>query len=250
MYTLVLVRHGESEWNKENRFTGWTDVPLSETGKNEALKSGEFLYEKGFTFNLAYTSLLKRAIDTLNIILSATNLEWIQVIKDWRLNERHYGALQGLNKSETAQQYGDEQVHLWRRSYDILPPLLDKEDPRFPGHDPRYKDVPPESLPASESLELTVKRVITLWEDSISPDILRGKKIIISAHGNSLRALVKYLDKMSDKDIMELNIPTGIPLVYELDASLKPLRHYYLADEEEVKKAALKVAQQGKASKE
>jgi 2,3-bisphosphoglycerate-dependent phosphoglycerate mutase len=250
MYTLVLVRHGESEWNKENRFTGWTDVPLSETGKNEAMKSGELLYEKGFTFNLAYTSVLKRAIDTLNIILSATDLEWIQVIKDWRLNERHYGALQGLNKSETAQQYGDEQVHLWRRSYDILPPLLDREDPRFPGHDPRYKDVPPDRLPASESLELTVKRVTELWEDSIMPDILRGKKIIISAHGNSLRALVKYLDKMTDKDIMELNIPTGIPLVYELDAALKPLRHYYLADEEEVRKAALKVAQQGKASKE
>jgi 2,3-bisphosphoglycerate-dependent phosphoglycerate mutase len=250
MYTLVLVRHGESEWNKENRFTGWTDVPLSETGKNEALKAGELLYEKGFTFDLACTSVLKRAIETLNIILSSTNLEWIQVIKDWRLNERHYGALQGLNKSETAQQYGDEQVHLWRRSYDILPPLLDREDPRFPGHDPRYKHVPPDRLPASESLELTVKRVTEMWEDSITPDILRGKKIIISAHGNSLRALVKYLDKMTDKDIMELNIPTGIPLVYELDTSLKPLRHYYLADEEEVKKAALKVAQQGKASKE
>jgi 2,3-bisphosphoglycerate-dependent phosphoglycerate mutase len=246
MYTLVLLRHGESEWNKENRFTGWTDVDLSEKGVAEAEEAGRMLKEKGFTFDLAYTSYLKRAVRTLWLTLDSMDLMWIPVKKDWRLNERHYGALQGLNKSETAAKYGEEKVKEWRRGYAVLPPALDETDPRYPGNDIRYTEVDKRDLPKTESLALTVDRVVALWKDSLASDICRGKKIIIAAHGNSLRALVKYLDKVSDLEITELNIPTGIPLVYELDGNMRPLRHYYLADEAAVKAAMEKVAAQGK----
>ncbi|MCS7299478.1 MAG: 2,3-diphosphoglycerate-dependent phosphoglycerate mutase [Spirochaetia bacterium] len=249
MYKMVLVRHGESVWNKENRFTGWTDVDLSERGVEEAKKAGKVLKENGFTFDIAFTSVLKRAINTLHIILSEMDLLWIPEYKSWRLNERHYGALQGLNKSEMADKYGEEQVKIWRRSYDVPPPALEKSDPRYPGNDPRYKHLKPEEIPLTESLKDTVARVIPYWEEVIAPTIKEGKKIIISAHGNSLRALVKYLDNISDTEIVELNIPTGIPLVYELDQNLKPINKYYIGDPEEVKRAMEAVAAQGKSKK-
>ncbi len=249
MYKVVFVRHGESVWNKENKFTGWTDVDLSEKGIEEAKKAGQILKKEGYSFDVAFTSVLKRAIKTLHIILEEMDLLWIPEYKHWRLNERHYGALQGLNKSEMAEKYGEEQVKIWRRSYDIPPPALTKDDPRYPGFDPMYKDVPENELPLCESLKDTVARVLPYWHEVIAPTIKSGKRVIVAAHGNSLRALVKYLDDVSEKDILELNIPTGIPLVYELDESLKPINRYYLGDPEEVKKAMEAVASQGKAKK-
>lgn len=247
MYKIILLRHGESDWNKENRFTGWTDVDLSEKGIAEAKKAAELLAKNDFTFDIAFTSVLKRAIRTLWIVLDGMDLMWIPVFRNWRLNERHYGALQGLNKAETAQKFGDAQVHQWRRSYDIRPPALTADDPRFPGHDPRYKSLTPEELPLTECLKDTVARFMPAWNDQIVPVIKSGKKVIIAAHGNSLRALVKYLDNIPDDEIVDLNIPTGVPLVYELDENLHPIRHFYLGDEEEVKKAMQAVANQGKA---
>jgi len=247
MYKLVLIRHGESEWNKANLFTGWTDVELSEKGLLEAKSGGELLKKEGFTFDIAYTSVLKRAIRTLWTVLDEMDLMWIPVVRDWRLNERHYGALQGLNKAETAAKYGDEQVKIWRRSYDIQPPALEKDDPRYPGHDPRYKNLSEAQLPASECLKDTVARFLPLWNDVIAPQIKEGKKVVIAAHGNSLRALVKHLDNISEDEIIGLNIPTGVPLVYELDANLKPIKHYYLGDQEAIQKAMDAVANQGKA---
>ncbi|MEO8168268.1 MAG: 2,3-diphosphoglycerate-dependent phosphoglycerate mutase [bacterium] len=248
-YTLVLVRHGESTWNKENRFTGWTDVDLSDKGKEEARAAGKILKEKGFVFDVAYTSVLKRAIRTLWSVMDEMDLMWIPVYNSWRLNERHYGALQGLNKAETAEKYGDQQVKIWRRSYDIQPPALEKADERFPGHDPRYNNLKPEELPAAECLKDTVERFLPYWHKTIAPAITSGRRVIIAAHGNSLRALVKYLDNISEESIVELNIPTGMPLVYELDSDLKPLKSYYLGDPEAVKKAMDAVAAQGKAKK-
>ncbi len=247
MYKIVLLRHGESVWNKENRFTGWTDVDLSEKGIEEARNAGRVLKQEGYTFDLAFTSTLKRAIRTLWLATDEMDLLWIPVIKSYTLNERHYGALQGLNKAEMAAKHGEEQVKIWRRSYDVPPPALDENDPRHPRFDVRYKDVDPKLLPATESLKDTVARVVPFWESTIAPEIKKGKKIIIAAHGNSLRALVKYLDNISDKDILELNIPTGIPLVYELDANLHPIKHYYLGDQEAIRKAMESVANQGKA---
>jgi 2,3-bisphosphoglycerate-dependent phosphoglycerate mutase len=247
MYKLVLIRHGESTWNQENRFTGWTDVDLTEKGIAEGRKAGAHLKKEGYVFDVAYVSVLKRAIKTLNLVLEGMDLLWIPVHKEWRLNERHYGALQGLDKSETAAKHGEEQVKIWRRAYDIAPPPLDKSDERWPGHDPRYRDLSPSDLPVTECLKDTVDRVLPLWEQSLAPAIKSGKRVVIAAHGNSLRALVKYLDNVSDKEILELNIPTGIPLVYELDANLKPLKHYYVGDAEEIAKAAAAVAAQGKA---
>lgn len=241
---LILLRHGESIWNKENLFSGWTDVDLSNQGKEEVRKAGMLLKEKGFTFDVAFTSLLKRSIRTLWIVLDEMDLMWIPVFKDWRLNERHYGALQGLNKSETTIKFGEEQVKLWRRSYDIQPPALKLEDPRHPSHDPRYKNLRKEQLPATECLKDTVARFLPCWHDSIAPELKIGKSVLIVAHGNSLRALIKYLDKVSDTDIATLNIPTGIPLVYELDEKLQPIRHYYLGDEVAVQKAMQAVANQ------
>lgn len=249
MKKLVLLRHGESTWNKENRFTGWTDVDLSEKGIEEANKAGEVLKKEGFIFDLAHTSVLKRAIRTLWITLDKMDLMWIPVYNSWRLNERHYGALQGLNKSEMAAKFGEEQVLIWRRSYDVPPPPLEKTDPRYPGNDPRYRDLDKKDVPATECLKDTVKRFLPYWNDVISKDVKAGKRVLIAAHGNSLRALVKYLDNISDKDIVGLNIPTGIPLVYELDDNLKPIKSYYLGDPEEVKKAMEKVASQGKKAK-
>lgn len=246
MYKIVLLRHGESIWNKENRFTGWTDVDLSEKGKEEAKKAGQLLKSEGYNFDIAYTSVLKRAIRTLWIVLDEMDLMWIPVIRHWRLNERHYGALQGLNKAETAKKYGEEQVKIWRRSYDIQPPALEKSDPRYPGHDPRYKELSEAELPLTECLKDTVARFVPYWESTIAPMVKSGKRVLITAHGNSLRALVKYLDNVSDEEIVELNIPTGIPLVYELDENLKPIKHYYLGNPEEVEKAAQAVASQGK----
>jgi 2,3-bisphosphoglycerate-dependent phosphoglycerate mutase len=246
MYKIVLLRHGESIWNKENRFTGWTDVDLSEKGKEEAKKAGEVLKAEGYTFDIAYTSVLKRAIRTLWIVLDVMDLMWIPVIRNWRLNERHYGALQGLNKAETAKQYGEEQVKIWRRSYDIQPPALEKSDPRYPGHDPRYKELSESELPLTECLKDTVARFVPYWENTIAPMVKSGKRVLVTAHGNSLRALVKYLDNIPDDEIVELNIPTGIPLVYELDENLKPIKHYYLGNPEEIEKAAAAVAAQGK----
>ncbi len=243
---LVLLRHGESVWNKENRFTGWTDVDLSDKGREEAKTAGQVFKAQGYTFDLAFTSVLKRAIRTLWIVLDEMDLMWVPVQRSWRLNERHYGALQGLNKAETAQKYGEEQVKIWRRSYNICPPELDKKDPRYPGHDSRYKALSEKDLPLTESLELTVKRFLSLWEEVISPEIKKGKKVLIAAHGNSLRALVKHLDNISDEKIVQLNIPTGIPLVYELDKNLRPITHYYLGDPEEIEKAVSSVANQGK----
>src|SRR3990172_8403844 len=247
MYKLVLLRHGESTWNKENRFTGWTDVDLSDKGKEEAKKAGELLKREGFIFDIAYTSVLKRAIRTLWTVLDEMDLMWIPVIRNWRLNERHYVALQGLNKSETAKKYGDDQVKIWRRSYDIQPPALEKTDDRYPGKDPRYSELDEKDLPLTECLKDTVDRFVPYWENVIAPTVKSAQRVIIAAHGNSLRALVKYLDNIPEKEIVELNIPTGIPLVYELDENLKPIKNYYLGDPEEIAKAAQAVANQGKA---
>lgn len=249
MKKLVLLRHGESTWNKENRFTGWTDVDLSEKGIQEAKKAGQALKKEGFVFDAAFTSVLKRAIRTLWITLDEMDLMWIPVYNSWRLNERHYGALQGLNKSETAAKYGEEQVLIWRRSYDVPPPALEKNDPRSPSKDPRYKDLKKIEIPLTECLKDTVARFLPYWHETIAPVVKSGVRVIIAAHGNSLRALVKYLDNVSDKEIVGLNIPTGLPLVYELDDNLKPVKHYYLGDPEEVKKAIAAVANQGKAKK-
>jgi 2,3-bisphosphoglycerate-dependent phosphoglycerate mutase len=246
IHKLVLLRHGESVWNKENRFTGWTDVDLSDKGKEEARSAGKVLKENGFVFDVAYTSVLKRAIRTLWSVMDEMDLMWIPVVNTWRLNERHYGALQGLNKSEMAEKYGEAQVKIWRRSYDIQPPALEKTDERFPGFDLRYRDLQPSELPATECLKDTVARFLPYWHETIAPTIKSGKRVIIAAHGNSLRALVKYLDNVSEADITELNIPTGLPLVYELDEDLKPLKSYYLGDPEAVKKAIEAVAAQGK----
>jgi len=247
MYKVVLLRHGESTWNKENRFTGWTDVDLSEKGLEEARKAGQVLKSEGFKFDIAYTSVLKRAIRTLWITLDELDLMWIPVIRSWRLNERHYGALQGLNKAETAQKFGEDQVKIWRRSYDIQPPALEKNDERFPGKDARYAELKDNELPLTECLKDTVARFVPYWENTIAPMVKSGKRVLITAHGNSLRALVKYLDNVSEKDIVELNIPTGIPLVYELDENLKSIKSYYLGNQEEIAKAAAAVANQGKA---
>ena len=247
MYKLVLLRHGESTWNKENRFTGWTDVDLSEKGKMEALNAGALLKQEGYTFDVAFTSVLKRAIRTLWIALDQMDLMWIPVHREWRLNERHYGALQGLNKQETAQKYGEEQVIVWRRSCDVRPPAVEKSDIRYPGHDRRYKDVDEKYLPLTECLRDTMKRFLPLWEETIVPLVKQNQRVIIAAHGNSLRALVKYLENIPDKELAQLNIPTGIPLVYELNENLTPTKHYYLGDDEAVKKAAEAVANQGKA---
>jgi len=246
MYKVVLLRHGESTWNKENRFTGWTDVDLNEKGIEEAKASGKILKEEGFDFDIAYTSVLKRALRTLWLCLEGMDRLWIPVEKNWRLNERHYGALQGLNKAETAEKHGEEQVLIWRRSYDIPPPALEKSDERFPGNFPAYKDVDEADLPTTESLKLTVDRFLPYWFDTIAPTIKAGKKVLIAAHGNSLRALVKYLDNVSEEDIIKLNIPTGVPLVYELDNDLKPIKHYYLGDQDEIAAKAAAVAAQGK----
>lgn len=246
MIKLVLLRHGESDWNKQNRFTGWTDVGLSEKGLGEAKKAGKFLKENGYTFDVAYTSLQKRAIKTLWLTLEEMDLMWIPVHRSWKLNERHYGALQGLNKAETAKKYGDDQVLIWRRSYDTPPPAVEKSDERYPGNDPRYSDLNAAELPQAECLKDTVERFLPYWHETITPSIKDGKKVLIAAHGNSLRALVKYLDNVSEKEIVGLNIPTGMPLVYELDDNLKPIKNYYLGDPEEVKKAMDAVAKQGK----
>ncbi len=247
MYKLVLVRHGESVWNKENRFTGWTDVELSEKGVEEAKQAGKLLKEAGFEFDVAYTSVLKRAVRTLWFVLEEMDAMWLPIHNSWRLNERHYGALQGLNKAEMAQKFGDAQVHIWRRSYDIQPPSLEKTDERYPGNDRRYKSLTEKELPLTECLKDTVERFLPHWHEVIKPEILSGKRVIIAAHGNSLRALVKYLDNIPDSEIVGLNIPTGVPLVYELDQSLKPIKHYYLGDQEKIKAAEQAVANQGKA---
>ena len=247
MHKLVLLRHGESTWNLENRFTGWTDVPLTDTGVAQARESGRLLKEAGYEFDLAVTSVLKRAIWTLWHALEEMDRIWLPVVKDWRLNERHYGALQGLNKADMAKQYGDEQVLVWRRSYDVPPPALDPGDPRSERGDRRYAHLTAEQVPLTECLKDTVARVLPCWMDTLAPAIRSGQRVVISAHGNSIRALVKYLDGIGDAEIVGLNIPNGIPLVYELDADLKPLRHYYLGDAEAAAKAAAAVAAQGKA---
>jgi len=247
MKKLVLLRHGESIWNKENRFTGWTDVDLSEKGVQEARQAGVLLKREGFVFDLAYTSVLKRAIRTLWLTLDEMDLMWIPVYNSWRLNERHYGALQGLNKSETSLKYGEEQVLIWRRSYDIAPLALEKNDPRYPAHEARYKDLKPKELPLTECLKDTVARFLPFWHETIVPAVKSDKRVIIAAHGNSLRALVMYLDNISEAKIVGLNIPTGLPLVYELNDNLRPLKSYYLGDPEQVKKAQDAVANQGKA---
>jgi len=250
MHKLVLMRHGESQWNLENRFTGWTDVVLTDTGREQARKAGELLKKEGFTFDLAYTSVLKRAIRTLWIALDAMDAMYTPVGVNWRLNERHYGALQGLNKSETAAKYGDEQVLIWRRAYAIAPEPLSLDDERHPRFDSRYAKIPADQLPATECLKDTVARVLPFWNDSIAPAIRSGRKVLIAAHGNSLRALIKHLDNVSDDDIVNLNIPTGQPLVYELDDDLRPIRHYYLGDAAEIEAAMAAVAAQGKAKKD
>ena len=249
MYKLVMMRHGESAWNLENRFTGWTDVDLTPAGLAEARKAGRLMKEKGYTFDIAYTSLLKRAIKTLNVALEEMDQLWLPTSKHWRLNERHYGALQGLNKAETAAKFGDEQVLVWRRAYAIAPDPLSLEDPRHPRFDPRYATLSAEELPATECLKDTVARVLPFWDDFIAPAIRAGNRVLIAAHGNSLRALVKYLDEMSEEDIIKENIPTAQPLVYELDENLKPIKHYYLAPPEEIAAAQAAVAAQGKAKK-
>jgi 2,3-bisphosphoglycerate-dependent phosphoglycerate mutase len=241
-----LVRHGQSTWNLENRFTGWTDVGLTDLGRSEALEAGRLLKEGGYVFDIAYTSVLRRAIQTLWTILQEMNLEWIPVMKAWQLNERHYGSLQGLNKSEMAEKFGEAQVKIWRRSYDVPPPALELDDERHPRFDPRYASLTPEELPATESLKLTLDRVLPYWNSTLAPMIKSGKRVVIAAHGNSIRALVKYLDNISDAEITELNIPTGLPLVYELDENLKAIRSYYLGDAEEAAKKAAAVANQGK----
>jgi 2,3-bisphosphoglycerate-dependent phosphoglycerate mutase len=243
----VLIRHGESTWNKENRFTGWTDVDLSEKGVTEATEAGRLLKAEGYAFDIAYTSVLKRAIRTLWLVQEEMDLLWIPVSKSWRLNERHYGGLQGLNKAEMAKQYGEDQVLVWRRSYDVPPPALEKTDPRYPGNDPRYKNLKAEELPLTEDLKATVARVMPYWNDTIAKVIKSGKRVLIAAHGNSIRALVKHLDNIPESEIVSLNIPTGIPLVYELDENLKPIKHYYLGDQAKVQAAMASVANQGKA---
>ena len=247
MYKIVFMRHGESTWNLDNRFTGWTDVDLTEKGIREARSAGAVLKEAGFTFDLAYTSVLKRAIRTLWLTLDEMDMMWLPIKNDWRLNERHYGALQGLDKAETAAKYGDAQVLVWRRSYDTPPPALAEDDERTSFHDPRYATVPKERIPLAECLKDTVARVMPAWDEEIAPAIRAGKRILISAHGNSLRALIKMLDGISDEAIVGLNIPNGQPLVYELDADLKPIRHYYLGDQEAIAAAVAAVANQGKA---
>lgn len=250
MHKLVLMRHGESQWNLENRFTGWTDVDLTDTGREQARKAGELLKKEGFAFDLAYTSVLKRAIRTLWIALDAMDAMYTPVGVNWRLNERHYGALQGLNKSETAAKYGEEQVLIWRRAYAIAPEPLSLDDERHPRFDSRYAKIPADQLPATECLKDTVARVLPFWNESIAPAIRSGRKVLIAAHGNSLRALIKHLDNVSDDDIVNLNIPTGQPLVYELDDDLRPIRHYYLGDAAEIEAAMAAVAAQGKAKKD
>jgi 2,3-bisphosphoglycerate-dependent phosphoglycerate mutase len=247
MYKLVLVRHGQSTWNLENRFTGWTDVGLTDLGREEALEAGKLLREGGYVFDVAYTSVLRRAIQTLWIVLQQMNLEWIPEEKAWQLNERHYGALQGLNKAEMAQKFGEAQVKIWRRSYDTPPPALELDDERHPRFDPRYASLTPEQLPATESLKLTLDRVLPYWHSTLAPVIKSGKRVIVAAHGNSIRAMVKYLDDISEAEITELNIPTGLPLVYELDDELRPIKSYYLGDPEEAVRKAAAVANQAKA---
>ncbi len=247
MHTLVLIRHGESVWNKENRFTGWKDVSLSDKGHEEAKDAGRLLLDEGYDFDIAYTSVLKRAIRTLWHVMEQMDLMWIPVIRSWKLNERHYGALQGLNKAETAAEHGEEQVLIWRRAYDTPPPALEKSDKRWPGHDRRYADLAPGDIPTTECLKDTVDRVVPYFDEEIAPKIRAGKRVLIAAHGNSLRALVKHLDNISDDDIVSLNIPTGMPLVYKLDANLKPISKQYLGDPEAVEKAMAAVANQGKA---
>ncbi|BBU95101.1 MULTISPECIES: 2,3-diphosphoglycerate-dependent phosphoglycerate mutase [Providencia] len=244
---LVLVRHGESEWNKENRFTGWTDVELSDKGREEAKIAGQLLKDEGFVFDFAYTSVLKRAIHTLWNILDQVEQSWLPVEKSWKLNERHYGALQGLDKSETAAKYGDEQVKLWRRGFAITPPDLEKDDERYPGHDPRYAKLSDKELPVTESLATTIERVVPYWEEVIKPRVTSGEKVIIAAHGNSLRALVKHLDNLSEDEILELNIPTAVPMVYEFDENMKPIKRYYLGNQDEIAAKQAAVANQGKA---
>ena len=249
MHKVVLLRHGQSTWNLDNRFTGWTDVDLSDQGRQEAAAAGKLLKEERFEFDLVYTSVLKRAIRTMQIAMDELDQMWVPVIRNWRLNERHYGGLQGLNKAETAAKHGEEQVKIWRRAFDIAPPELEESDPRFPGHDRRYADLTKEQLPRTESLKDTIARFVPYWTEVIAPQVAAGRRVIIVAHGNSLRALVKYLDGISDADIISLNIPTGIPLMYELDANLKPLSSRYLGDPEAAKRAAEAVANQGKAGK-
>ena len=250
MIRMVLLRHGQSMWNKENRFTGWTDVDLTEQGEREAREAGTTLEQQGYTFDVAFTSVLKRAIRTLWIVLDQMDLMWLPVVNSWRLNERHYGALQGLNKAEMAQKYGEEQVHIWRRSYDIRPPELETTDARYPGNDPRYQNLDLKDIPVAECLKDTVDRFMPYWYEAIAPELKKHKKILISAHGNSLRALVKYLDQISDDEITQLNIPTGVPLIYELNDDLKPLKHYYLGDADKIAKAIQTVAAQGKVKTE
>ncbi|HOB52571.1 MAG TPA: 2,3-diphosphoglycerate-dependent phosphoglycerate mutase [Acidobacteriota bacterium] len=249
MKKIVFLRHGESTWNKENRFTGWTDVDLSDKGVAEATLAGETLLKEGYGFDVAYTSVLKRAIRTLWITLDKMDLMWIPVVRSWRLNERHYGALQGLNKAETAEKFGEAQVKLWRRSYDVQPPALEPSDPRFPGRDPRYRGLGDADLPRTECLKDTVARVMPYWEGVIAPAVAAGQRVLVAAHGNSLRALVKYLDDVSDEEIVGLNIPTGVPLVYELDDRIRPIRHYYLGDPAAIQAAIDAVAGQAKARK-
>jgi 2,3-bisphosphoglycerate-dependent phosphoglycerate mutase len=246
MIKIVLLRHGESYWNLANRFTGWTDIDLTEKGIREAIHSGQLLKEEGYTFDVAHTSVQVRAIRTLWLVMDEMEQTWIPVYRHWRLNERHYGALQGLNKAEMAEKYGDEQVLIWRRSYDTPPPELKPDDPRYPGNDPRYKNMDPKDIPLSECLKDTVERFLPYWHDTIVPDIRAGKKVLICAHGNSLRALVKYLDNVSDEEIVGLNIPTGIPLIYELDNDLKPVKHYYLGDQDAIQAAIQAVKDQAK----
>ncbi|MBK7451883.1 MAG: 2,3-diphosphoglycerate-dependent phosphoglycerate mutase [Anaerolineales bacterium] len=246
MYKLVLVRHGQSTWNLENRFTGWTDVELTDLGKAEAAEAGKLLSEAGYDFDIAYTSVLKRAIKTLGIIQNVMDRDWLPVVRAWQLNERHYGSLQGLNKAETAEKFGEDQVKVWRRSYDVPPPALELTDERHPKFDRRYASLTPEQLPATESLKITLDRVLPYWTSTLAPEIKAGKRLLVVAHGNSIRALVKYLDDVSEAEITELNIPTGLPLVYELDDNLKPIQHYYLGDPEEAAKKAAAVANQGK----
>ena len=247
MYEIVLIRHGESAWNRENRFTGWTDVPLSEKGVQEARAAGQLLKEEGCTFDLAFTSVLKRAVKTLWLVLEEMDLMWIPIRNSWKLNERHYGALQGLNKADTAAKYGDAQVKIWRRSYDVRPPFLKEDDERYPGKDPRYANLAKSELPAGECLADTVARVVPYWKETIVPEVRAGRRVIIAAHGNSLRALVKYLDNISDKDILELNIPTGVPLLYRLNDDMTPESHRYLGDADAIATAQAAVANQGKA---
>jgi 2,3-bisphosphoglycerate-dependent phosphoglycerate mutase len=249
MYKIVLLRHGESTWNLENRFTGWTDVDLTPKGVDEAVAAGKLLKEKGFAFDLAFTSVLKRANKTLNVVLEQLDQLWLPVEHSWRLNERHYGALQGLDKGETAAKFGDDQVKVWRRSYDVPPPALEEGDERLTTNDPRYANLPAAEFPRTECLKDTVARFVPYWLETIAPEVKSGKRVVIAAHGNSLRALIKYLDNMSEGEILELNIPTAQPLVYELDADLKPIKHYYLDDPEKIAAAMNAVASQGKAKK-